>query len=147
IEIVSEDFAAALHHFNAIIDAHSYLSHTPQMATNTLKAVLLAGFVAETTNVVSGSNYWTKAPSILKLAIAVWEYENYYSYSELSQSVVLARECVAADLIASRRTSADRSANPNVAPLTLSVSFSPLGFPANTFDFKNIFKSCNIQIS
>lgn len=138
--VIAGDFSAAIERLREIVDSADGLDHTPQMATNTLKATLLGGLLLEHMERGSGSTFWQKARPILTRAVACWEYENYYSYSELSQSVLLSRECMAA-LTIMARLAGDASANSaNIAPLDMRVNIGLLGFPATAFNFGGLIK-------
>jgi hypothetical protein len=144
-ELILGDVATAAQYFDRIVNAMENISHTPQMVTNTLKAILLAGFIAENGGPAAGIRYWSKANEALKMATGVWEYENYYSYSELAQSVLLSRECIAAVFLAKRKVDA-QSVSVRVFPDKTPVSFANLGFPTTAYGFDKLFEKCGITI-
>jgi hypothetical protein len=144
-ELIGGDMSAASIHFDRIFASMNGLAHTPQMVTNTLKAILLLGFIAESAEPSAGIKYWAKAVEAIRLASGAWEYENYYSFSELAQSVLLARECKAAALLSKRKIDPG-AVSVRIFPDQTGVSFANLGFPANAFGFHAMFPDSGIRI-
>lgn len=145
-DLIFRDSAGAARHFQRIIESIPNIAHTPQMVTNTLKAILLQGFIAEEEASGAGVPIWSKAVDALRTATSVWEYENYYSFSELAQSVLLGRECTAGVYL-SRQKSDPSDVTVRSFPNQTGVSFSNLGYPANAFGFSAMFPNSGIKIT
>lgn len=105
----------------------------PSMLTNILKSTFVVGRILEKRGCIEDAiSYWREAPKMIKRISPHWEFENYFSYKEFSDSSMIAQQCYIAALIAESKQKGFQI-DSAMAPLNSKVDARFCGFPIENF--------------